>query len=125
MEHGQHRRRHRHHPLTGSDVTKIKPKRPPTLVRCLAVLVVIVSAVACASRAGEAVDKQASYDQQLRELLQRPDIDDAVARYDQMRTEIRDRLVSEIGIMPWKDDHDGSASGCREFPRSEERRVGK
>ncbi len=96
-------------------MTNTKFKRPRALVRCVALLAIAITVAACADRAGEAVNKQASYDQQLRELLQRPDINDAVSRYDRMRADISDRIAAEIGLSPWKKDN-GTRAGCREFP---------
>lgn len=80
----------------------------------LATTVVVIAG--CADRSGDGVSKESSQHQQIRELLKRPDIDDAVSRYEQMRREIRERIATEIDLPPWQDDNDGSASSCREFP---------
>lgn len=50
-------------------------------------------------------------------LQQRPDIEQISVRYEQMQTEIRDRLSTEIGGMTWVSDGEGSRGGCGfEFP---------
>ncbi|WP_177328851.1 LppA family lipoprotein [Amycolatopsis australiensis] len=55
--------------------------------------------------------------QQYAELLRRPTIDEAVARYEQARKTLQTRLTDELGIPGWADKHDGRQSGCaNEFP---------
>jgi hypothetical protein len=99
-------------------VTATQPQRSPKLARCLvflAVAITVTAAAACGDRPGDTVNKDANRQQQIQELLKRPDIDKAVARYEQMRTEIRDRLTAEVELPPWK-ARDGTRAGCREFP---------
>jgi hypothetical protein len=55
--------------------------------------------------------------QQYSELMSRPDIEEVVARYEEMREKIKSRLGSELGIANWEDKQDGRQSGCtNEFP---------
>lgn len=44
-------------------------------------------------------------------LMQRPDIEQVVATYDEMSAKIRERLTAELG-RSWQQSSDGSASGC-------------
>lgn len=56
-------------------------------------------------------------DDQRTTLQQRPDIETISARYEQMQTEIRDRLSTEINGLTWEKYSDGSRGGCGfEFP---------
>lgn len=78
-----------------------------------AVLVALVLASGCESE-GEGMGK----DEQVAELMQRPDIDEISRKYEQMRTEVADKLTQELAIPPW-DIVDGRSSeaGCgSEFP---------
>lgn len=45
------------------------------------------------------------------QLMQRPDIEQAVATYEEMSTKVRERLTSELG-RTWEQTSEGSASGC-------------
>lgn len=46
------------------------------------------------------------------QLAQRPSLEDATARYEQMRTEIRDRIATELGPYEWINTENGIDSGC-------------
>jgi hypothetical protein len=61
---------------------------------------------------GEAVNDQFA------ELLKRPDIEQVQADYQGMLSEIRDKLVREVGVANWVPDDEGlSGSGCGfDFP---------
>jgi predicted LppA-like lipoprotein len=65
------------------------------------------------------VNQDAQRQQQFQEMLQRPDIDQVTARYEQMRTQIRERLTTELGLSPWQDESDSKASDCRDYPAVE------
>jgi hypothetical protein len=55
--------------------------------------------------------------QQYAELLRRPTIDEAVARYEEARKTLQTKLTDGLGITGWADKHDGRQSGCvNEFP---------
>jgi hypothetical protein len=55
--------------------------------------------------------------QQYAELLRRPAIDEAVARYEEARKTLQTKLTNELGISGWVDKKDGRQSGCaNEFP---------
>lgn len=49
--------------------------------------------------------------------MTRPTIDEISQRYSQMAVVIRDRLIAETGLPPWKERPDtGGRSSCREYP---------
>lgn len=59
----------------------------------------------------------ANPEQQLQEMLTRPDIEQVSRRYEDMRMEIQGRLTSDIGLAPWTEDADsGARSSCRAYP---------
>lgn len=58
-----------------------------------------------------------SQQQQLNELMSRPDINQVVASYTDMREKLAQQLTTEFGIGSWQNLHDGRESGCaNEFP---------
>lgn len=66
---------------------------------------------------GDTVNKGTRRVQQFRELVQRPDIDQAAQRYGEMVASLRSRLESELGIGHWRENpKTGGAAGCHEFP---------
>ncbi len=55
--------------------------------------------------------------QQYAELLRRPTIDEADARYEEARKTLQTKLTDGLGLTGWADKHDGRQSGCaNEFP---------
>jgi hypothetical protein len=56
--------------------------------------------------------------QQYSELMNRPNIDETIARYEEMRTAIRNELAKEINISQWaKQSGSANYTECaREFP---------
>ncbi|WP_168200848.1 LppA family lipoprotein [Allokutzneria sp. NRRL B-24872] len=48
-------------------------------------------------------------------LAQRPDIDAATARYEEMQEKLRTRLSAEVGPLTWKEHSPGGGSGCSGF----------
>lgn len=57
-----------------------------------------------------------SVEESFAQLMQRPDIEQAVVTYEEMSTKVRERLTSELG-RTWEQTSEGSASGCGgEFP---------
>lgn len=55
-------------------------------------------------------------DEAFAQLMQRPDIEQAVATYEEMSAKVRERLTTELG-RTWDKTSEGSASGCgSEFP---------
>lgn len=63
-------------------------------------------------------DENMTRDEQVAQLLQRPDIDQIVTQYEQMRQEIAAQLSSELGLPSWEiNEIRGSEAGCgRSFP---------
>ena len=60
-------------------------------------------------------------DDQRTTLRQRPDIEAISARYEQMQTQIRDRLGTEFAELTWVKHDDGARRGCGfEFPQVSE-----
>lgn len=75
----------------------------------LVVLAVLLSG--CGIIGGESVEDQRAT------LRQRPDIEQISARYEQMQTEMRDRLSTEIGGLTWVKYDEEMRGGCGfEFP---------
>lgn len=59
----------------------------------------------------------ANPNQQFQELLARPDIEEIIKQYERMSASMRDKLVAEIGLPPWKErTGTGGSSGCRNYP---------
>ncbi len=55
--------------------------------------------------------------QQVHELESRPDINQIMANYTDMRDKLAQRLTAELDMGDWQDLHDGRESGCaNEFP---------
>src|SRR5690349_12714450 len=55
-------------------------------------------------------------DEAFAQLMQRPDVEQAVASYEEMSAKVRERLTSELG-RAWEQVSEGGASGCgSEFP---------
>jgi hypothetical protein len=51
--------------------------------------------------------------QQFSELMNRPNLDKAIARYEEMRGKIRDRLTAEFGLPAWQEQQESARfSGC-------------
>jgi outer membrane PBP1 activator LpoA protein len=82
--------------------------------------VVVAAAVLLAGCGGESDEKR------LAELAARPDLEQMVAGYEQMMTQIADRLSAELGLCAWEYEEDGiGEAGCRsDFPREPGRRPG-
>ncbi|MGQ0776293.1 MAG: LppA family lipoprotein [Pseudonocardiales bacterium] len=81
-------------------------RRLPATLVALAVLL-----SGCGIIGGESVEDQRAA------LRQRPDINAISARYEQMQTEVRDRLSAEIGGLNWMNHSKESHGGCGfEFP---------
>ena len=58
-----------------------------------------------------------SQQQQLNELMSRPDINQVIASYTDMRDKLAQQLTTEFGMGSWQSLHDGRDSGCaNEFP---------
>jgi hypothetical protein len=54
-----------------------------------------------------------SQQQQYTELMNRPTIDEAIKRYEEMRATIRDRLTQEFNLSQWTEQQESSRfSGC-------------
>jgi hypothetical protein len=54
--------------------------------------------------------------EQFNELMKRPDIDQAVARYEEMYAKVRDQLSAVVPTLKWERTDELSSSGCaREF----------
>lgn len=61
-----------------------------------------------------------SQQQQLNELMSRPDINQVIASYKEMQQKIAQQLTDQLGLGNWQDKHDGEQSGCaNEFPNVE------
>jgi hypothetical protein len=82
---------------------------------CLIAALVTLTVAAC----GPDVPPETSVDQksqQFNELMKRPDIDQAVARYEEMYTKVRNQLSVVVPTLKWQQTSDVSSSGCgREF----------
>lgn len=50
--------------------------------------------------------------EQFNELLKRPDIDQAVAKYDEMYVKLRNQLTVIVPALTWRQTDDMSSSGC-------------
>ena len=58
-----------------------------------------------------------SQQQQRNELMSRPDINQMIASYTDMRDKLAQQLTTEFGMGSWQNLHDGRESGCaNEFP---------
>ncbi|MFC3452505.1 LppA family lipoprotein [Amycolatopsis speibonae] len=95
--------------------------RPRTLITAVCTVgLIALSAAACTDpdASGPGKDTMPTQQQQFATLLQRPDIDQALTRHNEMRGKIRDALTSELPTPPWKDSGRGdSVGGCaRSFP---------
>lgn len=86
---------------------------------CAAVLIAL-SACSDPGTQGTEPSKDAmpTQQQQFATLLQRPDIDQALARHNEMRGKIRDALTTELPTPPWNDSGRGDSVGscARSFP---------
>ncbi|MFI6032150.1 LppA family lipoprotein [Amycolatopsis magusensis] len=85
----------------------------------------LLSAVACTLALGacgsdypgnDSSREDMTIEQQWAELMQRPDIDEAVARYERMEGEITSALSTEFGLPPWEAGGQNSSNpGCGQF----------
>lgn len=51
--------------------------------------------------------------QQFSELMNRPNLDETIARYEEMRGKLRDRLTTEFGLPAWQEQTESARfSGC-------------
>lgn len=83
------------------------------------VAVVVLLATAACDAGGEPADTTMSANPyiEFQQMMERPDIEQASQRYVEMGAAIRDKLVADIGLPPWKERSDsGGSSSCREFP---------
>lgn len=79
--------------------------------RLLTALVLATLAAACTSERDD-------MDQKLAALAQRPTIEQVKVSYEEMQTQLRDRLSAELGLPPWVNDQNLSGAGCADFPGS-------
>lgn len=82
------------------------------LTHLVTVVMLAVLAAGCANQTPEGGTVQ----EQQATLAQRPTIDEITARYERMQAELRQRLVSEIGISEWVKRSELTGSGCGDFP---------
>jgi hypothetical protein len=82
---------------------------------CLIAALMTLTVAAC----GPDVPPETSVDQksqQFNELMKHPDIDQAVARYEEMHTKVRNQLSVVVPTLKWQQTDEFSSSGCgREF----------
>ncbi|WP_317495865.1 LppA family lipoprotein [Haloechinothrix sp. LS1_15] len=93
-----------------------------TLTVLAAVMALVLAGCSDASdyigQPGDTEEHDMSLDEQFHELMQRPDIEQAVAHYDEMLTDIRPALREVADLPEWqRRDGRGSQPGCsRSFP---------
>lgn len=88
-----------------------RPRR--SLVRVVVVAIIATVVAACGARPPSDSGDSMSTQQQFAELMQRPDIDEALTRYDQMRTAIRGTLTTTLDLPAWQEDSGTeSTRGC-------------
>lgn len=84
------------------------------MARAITTLVLIGSLVL----AGCSKDEKMTKEEQFAQLIQRPDVEQMLGQYENIRHEIADRLSQQLGLPTWSLTKDrGSEAGCgREFP---------
>jgi hypothetical protein len=82
------------------------------LTHLVTVVMLAVLAGGCANQTPEG----GAVEEQQVTLAARPTIDEITARYERMQAELRQRLVSEIGISEWVKRSELTGSGCGDFP---------
>jgi hypothetical protein len=64
---------------------------------------------------GTSMSSTSSLDDAVRQLQTRPDIDQAMARYNTLIEQVKTALTQASGIQPWTKLKDGDSRGCSEF----------
>jgi hypothetical protein len=90
-------------------MTTQSPTRAP--IRLLAMVCLVFGVVACGGP-GTSEGSMHDADRQFAELMKRPNIDEAVARYDRMYTEIRRQLGAAFPSLGWEQTVAPRRSGC-------------
>lgn len=82
------------------------------LTRLVIVVMLTTLVVGCSDPASE----RGTVQEQQATLAARPTIQEITAHYERMQTELRQRLVAEIGVSEWVKRSEPSASGCSDYP---------
>lgn len=85
-------------------------KRPMKRILCAITCVVVVVAGCGANFSGRPSVNQT--DKQFAELMKRPDIDQAVARYEEMYAEVRRQLTAAIPSLQWQQTNPAGGAAC-------------